>query len=111
MRSFRWQGPGEGHASMFGLEEMPSNTWNLSIAAGCWKRFGILCAFLIFSTSAMAHGVGVTPSIGFAYYVPGFSEIGDAGAYQYSFVNRQIYRDFAVMSSLGVKVIKIPISI
>jgi hypothetical protein len=59
--------------------------------------------------SAMAQGV--TPSIGFVYQVPGFSEIYDAGAYQYSFVNRQIYRDFAVMSSLGVRVIKIPISI
>ncbi len=54
---------------------------------------------------------GVTSSIGFAYLVPDFGEIGYAGAYQYSFVNRQIYRDFAVMSSLGVRVIKIPISI
>src|SRR5437867_853731 len=79
-----------------------------------WKSLGILCSFIIFSMSAMAQGItaqGITPSIGFAYLVPDFSEIGYAGAYQYSFVNRQIYRDFAVMSSLGVRVIKIPISI
>jgi hypothetical protein len=74
-----------------------------------WKRLGILCSFLIFSTSAMAQGV--TPSIGFVYQVPGFNEVYDAADYQYPFVNRQIYRDFAVMSSLGVGVIKIPISI
>src|SRR5258708_12848088 len=80
-----------------------------SLVGLSWKRLGILCSFLIFSMSAMAQGA--TPSIGFVYQVPDFSEIGDAGAYQYSFVNRQIYRDFAVMSSLGVRVIKIPISI
>src|SRR5258708_24129981 len=80
-----------------------------SLVGLSWKRLGILCSFLIFSMSAMAQGA--TTSIGFVYQVPDFSEIGDAGAYQYSFVNRQIYRDFAVMSSLGVRVIKIPISI
>src|SRR6267142_4478866 len=76
---------------------------------GCYVGSGSGFYARSFSMSALAQGV--TPSIGFVYQVADFSEIDDAGAYQYSFVNRQIYRDFAVMSSLGVRVIKIPISI
>src|SRR5262245_44335922 len=80
-----------------------------SLVGLCWKLLGILCSFAIFPMSAMAQAV--TPSIGFAYYVPGFSELYDAGDDEYPFVDNQVYRDFAVMSSLGVRVIKIPISI
>jgi hypothetical protein len=79
------------------------------LAALCWKRLGILCSFLIFSMSALAQGG--TPSIGFVYQVPDFSEFWDGGDDEYSFVNNQVYRDFAVMASLGVRVVKIPISI